>query len=90
MTNEELLDLIYDDTPDDPPLYQTICSDYIGEICDGRIKPGQPMPTLMRIAQDYGVSESTARKGMKLMARLGWARPYPNAPYTATRPELAQ
>ena len=90
MTNEELLDLIYDDTPDEPPLYQAICSDYIGEICKGAIKPGQLMPTLKRVAEQYGVSESTARKGMRLMAHLGWAKSYPGYPYVATRPELAE
>ena len=87
MASEELLDLIYDDTPEEPPLYQAICSDYIGEICKGTIKPGQLLPSAKRIAEHYGVSESTVRKGLRLMAHLGWAKSYPGYPYVAIRPE---
>jgi DNA-binding GntR family transcriptional regulator len=86
MTNEELLDRIYDDTPDEPPLYQVICSDYIGEICDGAIKPGGLMPTAKRIAEDYGVSVSTARRSLRLLAQLGWARSHSRSAYIAVKP----
>jgi DNA-binding transcriptional regulator YhcF (GntR family) len=89
MTESDLWGLIYDDTPDEPPLYQTVCSYYIGQICDGVIKPGQSLPPAKRVAEHHGVSEKTARKGLKLMVHLGWAKAYPGYPFVATKPETA-
>jgi DNA-binding transcriptional regulator YhcF (GntR family) len=89
VTDTELLDLIYDDTPDEPPLYQAVCSFYIGQICEGIIKPGDLLPSSRRAAEKHGVSEATARKGLRLMMHLGWAKSYPGYPFVAAKPEPA-
>jgi DNA-binding transcriptional regulator YhcF (GntR family) len=89
MAESDLWDLIYDDTSDEPPLYQAVCSYYIGQICDGAIKPGEPLPSSKRAAEHHGVSEKTARKGLKLMVQLGWAEASTGYPLVATKPETA-
>jgi DNA-binding transcriptional regulator YhcF (GntR family) len=87
MTESNLWDLIYDDAPDEPPLYQTVCSYYIGQICDGAIKSGEPLPSAKSAAEHHGVGEKTARKGLKLMVQLGWAKAYSGRSLVATKPE---
>lgn len=82
MTDE----LLHDD-PDDPPLYAEICIYYIGQIHSGTIKPGQLLPPAWRIAERHGVSRSTARRGLRLLSTLGWAKPIPGYPYMALMPE---
>jgi DDE superfamily endonuclease len=35
----------------------------------------------------FEASTSTARRGLRLLAELGWAKPVPGYPYMALRPE---
>ena len=77
-----------DDQPDDPPLYVEITQDLIARIHDGRIRHADPLPPAHRLAEDHGVSTATARRGLRLLATLGWARPIPGHPYQAIRPAL--
>lgn len=79
---------IDDDRPDDPPLYVEITRDLIRRIFDGRIRHAAPLPPARRLAADHGVSTSTARRGLRLLATLGWARRVPGHPYQAIRPAL--
>jgi DNA-binding GntR family transcriptional regulator len=79
-------DLLNDD-PDQPPLYAEICSYYIGKIHSGSIKPGQLLPPARRVAEEHGVSTTTARRSMRLLSALGWAKPIPGYPYMALRPQ---
>jgi DNA-binding GntR family transcriptional regulator len=79
-------DLLHDD-PDYPPLYAEICTYYIDKIHSGCIKPGQLLPPARRIAEQHGVSPSTARRGLRLLSTLGWAKPVPGYPYMALMPE---
>lgn len=73
--------------PGDPPLYAKICSYYIGQIDTGRIKPGQLLPPADQVAEQHGVSSSTARRGLRLLSKLGWAKPIPGYPYMALMPD---
>jgi len=75
------------DAPDMPPLYAEICSYYIDQIFNGRIKPGQLLPPARKVAEQHGVSQSTARRGIRLLSALGWARAIPGYPYQALRPK---
>jgi DNA-binding GntR family transcriptional regulator len=77
---------IDDDRPDDPPLYVEITQDLIARIHDGRIRHAALLPPAARLAADHGVSTSTARRGLRLLAVLGWARHVPGHPYQAIRP----
>lgn len=82
-------DLLHDD-PDLPPLYVEICMHYAEKIRSGFIKPGELLPPAWRVAQQHGVSRSTARRGLKLLSSRGWARPVPGYPYMALMPEQGQ
>jgi DNA-binding FadR family transcriptional regulator len=77
---------IDDDRPDDPPLYVEITQDLIARIFDGRIRHASLLPPARRLAAHHGVSVSTARRGLRLLATLGWARYVPGHPYQAIRP----
>jgi DNA-binding FadR family transcriptional regulator len=44
------------------------------------IKPGQLLPPARRIAEQHGVSPRTARRGLRLLSTLGWAKPIPRLP----------
>lgn len=77
-----------DDRSDDPPLYVQITQDLIARIHDGRIRHAAPLPTAHRLAEEHGVSTATARRGLRLLATLGFARPVPGHPYQAIRPAL--
>ncbi len=70
-----------------PPLYQVICQFYIGQIAKGIIRPGELLPPASRVAEKHETSASTARRGLRLLANLGWAEPVPGYPYMALRPE---
>jgi DNA-binding transcriptional MocR family regulator len=74
------------DHPDDPPLYAGICIHYIDKIHSGSIKPGQLLPPAWRVAEEHGVSRSTARRSLKLLSTLGWAKRIPGYPYMALMP----
>jgi len=77
-----------DDRPDDPPLYVQITQDLMARIHDGRIRHAALLPPAHRLAEDHGVSTATARRGLRLLASLGFARPVPGHPYQAIRPAL--
>ena len=79
-------ELLRDDA-DQSPLYAEICRFYIGQIAAGAIQPGELLPPAHRVARQHGTSTSTARRGLRLLAQLGWATPVPGYPYMALRPE---
>ena len=76
-----------DDRPDDPPLYVEITQDLIARIHDGRIRHADRLPPAHRLAEYHGVSTATARRGLRLLATLGWPATSP-APDQAIRPAL--
>jgi len=78
---------IDDDRPDQPPLYVEVTQDLIARIHDGRIRHAAPLPPARKLAADHGVSTSTARRSLQLLAALGWARYVPGHPYQAVRPQ---
>jgi DNA-binding transcriptional regulator YhcF (GntR family) len=79
-------ELLHDDA-DQSPLYTEICRFYIGQIAEGAIQPGELLPPVRRVAEKHGTSTSTARRGLRLLAEIGWAKPVPGYPYMALCPE---
>ena len=75
------------DEPDQPSRYETICTFYIGQIADGSINPGEFLPAAHLVAEQHGISAATARRGLRLLADLGWATPILGHPYMALLPE---
>jgi DNA-binding GntR family transcriptional regulator len=89
MTYEQLADLdSTSDQPDDPPpLYQEITMALMNRISGGQIKPYALLPSSATLGTEFGVSAATARRGLRLLARLGWARRAPGHPYQALLPD---
>jgi DNA-binding GntR family transcriptional regulator len=77
-----------DDRPDDPPMYVQITQDLMARIHDGRISHAAPLPSAHQLAEEHRVSTTTIRRGLRLLADLGFARHVPGHPYQAIRPAL--
>jgi len=76
------------DEPDDPPpLYEEITCTLIDRIAGGDIRPGMPLPSATTLGAEFGVSAATARRGLRLLASVGFARRVPGSGYLALRPE---
>ncbi|MBN0987658.1 aminotransferase-like domain-containing protein [Amphritea pacifica] len=66
--------------------YKQIAHQYITDIQQGRLKPGQRLPSLRRLAQQHDVSMTTALNGYHLLEELGWAIARPQAGYFVATP----
>jgi DNA-binding GntR family transcriptional regulator len=79
-------ELLHDDD-DQPPLYAEICQYYFRQIIEGAIRPGELLPPAHHVAEKHGTSTATARRGLRLLAKIGFAQPVPGHPYIALHPE---
>jgi DNA-binding GntR family transcriptional regulator len=79
-------ELLHDDDGH-PPLYATICRFYFRQITEGAIRPGELLPPAHRVAEKHGTSTATARRALRLLAKIGFAMPVPGYPYMALHPE---
>lgn len=75
------------DDDDQPPLYAEICQYYFRQITEGAIRAGELLPAAHEVAEKYGTSTATARRGLRLLARIGFAQAVPGHPYIALHPE---
>jgi DNA-binding GntR family transcriptional regulator len=55
----------------DPPYQATIVADIRAQIADGRLQPGDDLPTVEALADDYGVSPGTVRLALGKLKRDG-------------------
>lgn len=76
-----------DDDDDQPPLYARICRFYFTQIVDGAIQAGEFLPSADRVAEKHGTSIATARRGLRLLAKIGFARAMPGNSYMALHPK---
>lgn len=51
-----------------PPAYQTLAEDLRAEITSGRLQPGERLPTEPQLCAKSGVSRSTVREALRLLA----------------------
>jgi DNA-binding GntR family transcriptional regulator len=79
-------ELLHDDD-DQPPLYVEICQFYFRQITAGAIRAGELLPPAHRVAEKHGTSIATARRGLRLLAKIGFAQAVPGSPYMALHPE---
>jgi GntR family transcriptional regulator len=56
---------------DDPRIYMRIAADLRAQIQDGRLKPGEPVPSIARLRQETGISRKTISKGIRVLADEG-------------------
>ena len=75
------------DDDDQGPLYAEICRYYFRQITDGAIRAGDLLPAAHQVAEKHGTSTATARRGLRLLARIGFAQAVPGHPYIALHPE---
>lgn len=53
------------------PLYHQIQQRLLDQIQSGELKPGMPMPSIERIAQQMGVSPMTVRQAIRALSEIG-------------------
>jgi DNA-binding GntR family transcriptional regulator len=56
------------------PPYQQIATDLRGRIKSGELAPGDMVPSITSLAQEYGVAKGTAVKALDLLRREGLTR----------------
>lgn len=78
---------LFHDDDDQSPLYAEICQFYFRQITEGAIRPGDLLPAAQRVAEKHRTSTATARRGLRLLAKIGFAQPVPGHPYMALHPE---
>jgi GntR family transcriptional regulator len=68
--------MIVDHASDIPPFRQI--ADFLrGQILSGEIAPRQPLPSIRRLTEEYGVARTTAQKALRTLVREGLARVEP-------------
>ena len=58
------------------PIYEQICSQIKGLIMSGKLKEGDPLPSMRTLAQDLRVSVITTKKAYELLERDGLIESY--------------
>ena len=66
-----------DDQREAMPPYQRIAADLRARIESGDLAPGDMVPSLARITQEYGVSKGTAVKALAVLREEGLTRTVP-------------
>ena len=56
------------ETPDFRPLYAQLEELMVRRLADGRWRPGDLLPSEMRLAEEFGVSQGTVRKALDMLA----------------------
>jgi DNA-binding GntR family transcriptional regulator len=62
------------DQRDAMPPYQQIAADLRRQIESGELAPGDMVPSITRLMQEYGVSKGTAVKALDVLRREGLTR----------------
>jgi GntR family transcriptional repressor for pyruvate dehydrogenase complex len=56
------------------PAYRVLADAIMGEILNGEIKVGEPLPTEARLCEMFGVNRSTVREGMRVLEEANLVR----------------
>lgn len=68
------------------PPWKQIANQLRADINAGRYGPDDPLPSITRLTQEYGVARHTANKALRQMATEGLAELEPGMGYFAVRP----
>ncbi len=63
-----------DDQRSGEPPYRLIAGDLRARIEAGEFRPGDALPSITRLSQEYGVAKTTAQKALRLIVSEGLAR----------------
>lgn len=64
--------LLYLEFDSDIPIYQQIRDQIVMGIADGRLRPGQQLPTIRALAAETGVNMMTVSKAYQLLKQEGY------------------
>lgn len=70
-------DLVTGELPEDMPPYLAIAAALRARIDSGELPPGEILPSITRICQEWGVSKATAAKALKELRSEGLTRSVP-------------
>ena len=54
------------------PIYEQICRQIKGAIASGRLKPGEPLPSIRALARDLRISVITTKRAYEALERDGF------------------
>ena len=66
---------------EDPRAYVRIADQVRQQITAGRLKPGQPVPSITTLTQDHGVARQTAAQAPRLLESEGLLHRVPGLGY---------
>jgi DNA-binding FadR family transcriptional regulator len=75
------------DSRDPRPAYEQIADDLRAAIKDGRLQPGDRLPTEREHAGRYGVAVGTYRQALSVLRREGWLATHKRHGTVVVRPE---
>lgn len=64
--------LIQIDFSSEIPIYQQIRNEIVMGIADGRLQPGEKLPTIRALADEFGVNTMTVNKAYALLKQEGY------------------
>jgi len=67
------------------PPWKQIADQLRADIAAGRYGPDDPLPSISRLVQEYGVARATANKALRQMAAEGLAELEPGMGYYVTQ-----
>jgi DNA-binding GntR family transcriptional regulator len=65
---------VADDQRSGEPPYLRIAADLRARIESGEFRPGDALPSITRLSQEYGVAKTTAQKALQVLKDEGLAR----------------
>ena len=68
----------------DPRVYVRIAADLRRRIEADELKPGQPVPSITTLCQEWGVARETAAHALTVLEGEGLVRRYPGRGYYVT------
>jgi len=69
----------------DPRIYLRIAADIRRRIEADELKPGEPVPSITALCQEWGVARETAAHALQVLEAEGLVRRYPGRGYYVTQ-----
>jgi DNA-binding GntR family transcriptional regulator len=70
---------------DDPRLYVQIAASVRARIESGELTPGQPVPSITTLTQEWHVARETAAQALQMLESEGLVKRWPGRGYYVTR-----
>lgn len=59
------------------PIYEQICRQIKGAVASGKLKPGEPLPSIRNLARDLRISVITTKRAYEDLERAGFVHTQP-------------